>query len=61
MKKLINKISAFMADETGAETVEWVMIAGALAVVIGIVYVSTLQTGLQTAMDRLTALVAPAQ
>ena len=34
MKNIINKTKAFLADENGAETVEWVMIAAVLAAII---------------------------
>ncbi|MEY3882082.1 MAG: hypothetical protein RIQ94_2878 [Pseudomonadota bacterium] len=54
MKTLINKISAFLADEQGAETVEWVMIAAVLAAIISVVFWGTLQAGLNTAILRIT-------
>ncbi len=54
MKNIINKVKAFLADEQGAETVEWVMIAAALAIVIAAVYAGTLQGGLETAMKSLS-------
>lgn len=54
MKNIINKINAFLADEQGAETVEWVMVAAALALVIAAVYAGILQTGLTTAMQNLS-------
>jgi Flp pilus assembly pilin Flp len=38
MKTLVNKITAFLADEKGAETVEWVIIAAVLAGVIGVTF-----------------------
>jgi Flp pilus assembly pilin Flp len=54
MNNIINKIKVFLADEQGAETVEWVMVAGALALVITAVYAGTLQTGLEASMDNLS-------
>ncbi|MDP3876986.1 MAG: hypothetical protein Q8Q50_08390 [Methylobacter sp.] len=57
MNNIINKIKVFLADEQGAETVEWVMVAAALAVVIGAVYAGTLRTGLTTAMNTLSTTV----
>ena len=59
MKNLINKIKAFFADEQGAETVEWVMIAATLAAIIGVVFWTTLQGGLNTAIGKIvTAMTA---
>ncbi|MFU8787793.1 MAG: Flp family type IVb pilin [Methylobacter sp.] len=58
MNNITNKIKVFLADEQGAETVEWVMVAGALALVIAAVYAGTLQGGLNTAMENLTDVVA---
>ncbi|MDD2659483.1 MAG: hypothetical protein PHY54_07365 [Methylococcales bacterium] len=53
MKNLINKISAFVADEQGAETVEWVMIAATLAAIILVVFWGTLQGGLNAAINSI--------
>ena len=43
MKNIINKTKAFLADENGAETVEWVMIAAVLAAIILVVFWGNLQ------------------
>jgi Flp pilus assembly pilin Flp len=51
MKNIINKTKAFLADEQGAETVEWVMIAAVLAAIILVVFWGSLQTGLNTAIS----------
>ena len=59
MKNLVNKITAFIADEKGAEAVEWVLVAAALVGVITFVYGTNLQTGLGSAITRLTAKIAP--
>ncbi|MFA5034088.1 MAG: hypothetical protein WC614_13855 [bacterium] len=53
MKKITNQLKAFFADEKGAETVEWVMIAAVLAGIIAIVFWQTLQTGLDTSIDNI--------
>ena len=60
MMIIANKIKMFLADEQGAETVEWVMIAGILAVIIGIVYNGTLLTALNTSMTTLATAVTAA-
>lgn len=54
MKTLVNKITAFIADEQGAETVEWVMIAAVLAAIIISVYNTTLLGTLNGAMGKIT-------
>ena len=53
MKNLLNIITAFFADEKGAETVEWVMIAAALAAIILVVLWGSLQTSLNTAIGNI--------
>lgn len=55
MKTLINKISAFLADEQGAETVEWVMIAAILAGIIIAAFLTTLGDEVKAAIDRIVA------
>ncbi len=55
-----NKKKAFIADENGAETVEWVMIAALLTVIILAVYNTSLQTSLVAAMTKITAHVSTA-
>jgi Flp pilus assembly pilin Flp len=58
MKNIINKITAFIADENGAETVEWVMIVALLTVIILAVYNTSLNTALVTAMAKITTNLA---
>ncbi|MDO9423555.1 MAG: hypothetical protein Q7T40_05135 [Methylobacter sp.] len=53
MKNIINKIKAFLADEQGAETVEWVMIAAVLAGIITVVFWGTLQGALNDAIKAI--------
>jgi Flp pilus assembly pilin Flp len=53
MKTLINKISAFLADEQGAETVEWVMIAAILAAIIIFAFNTTLRNGVNAAINKI--------
>jgi Flp pilus assembly pilin Flp len=53
MKNLVNKINAFLADDQGAETVEWVMIAAILAAIITVFWVQ-----LQAALTAAIALIA---
>ncbi len=38
MKKIINKIKAFLAEQTGAETAEWAVIVGCLVLIGTAVY-----------------------
>ena len=47
----------FLADEQGAEVVEWVMVAGILAVIVTLVYGTTLQNALITSMGTLTTAI----
>jgi Flp pilus assembly pilin Flp len=54
MKKITNLVKGFLADEKGAETVEWVMVAAVLAGIISVVFWGTLQTGLNTAITTIT-------
>ncbi len=55
MKNIVNKTKAFIADEKGAETVEWVMIAAVLAAIITVVFWGTLQTALNNAILAISA------
>ena len=43
MKKITSLVKAFFADEKGAETVEWVMIAAVLAGIIVAAFWTTLK------------------
>jgi Flp pilus assembly pilin Flp len=54
MKDLINKTKVFLADEQGAETVEWVMIAAVLAVIIGTAFWVTLKGSVNNAIGRIS-------
>jgi Flp pilus assembly pilin Flp len=60
MKNIINNIKAFIADENGAETVEWVMIVALLTVIILAVYNTSLNTSLVAAMAKITANISTA-
>lgn len=54
MKTLINKIKAFLADEQGAETVEWVMIAAILAAIIATAFWTNLKVAVDGAITTIT-------
>jgi len=58
MKNIINKTKAFLADENGAETVEWVMIAAILAAIITAVFWGQLQTALSAAITGIAGQMA---
>jgi Flp pilus assembly pilin Flp len=60
MKNLVNVTKAFIADEKGAETIEWVMVAAALAAVIIAVYgnTGTLRTALNGVITTITTRMA---
>ena len=60
MKNIINKTKAFLADENGAETVEWVMIAATLAAIITAVFWNTLQDGLNTGVGNISTAIGSA-
>lgn len=62
MKNLRKNINAFLADEQGAETVEWVMIAAVLAVIIGAAFgpSSGLSTAVSASMGDIATAVNPA-
>lgn len=55
MRKITNLMKAFFADEKGAETVEWVMIAAVLAGIISAAYWTTLKGGVDTAIGNINA------
>ncbi|HEY8158343.1 MAG TPA: hypothetical protein VIF10_06525 [Methylobacter sp.] len=55
MKKITNLVKAFIADEKGAETVEWVMIAAVLAGIIVAAFWTTLSGGVNGAITNITA------
>jgi Flp pilus assembly pilin Flp len=54
MKKTTNLVKAFFADEKGAETVEWVMIAAVLAGIIALAFWGTLNTAVNDAIKRIS-------
>jgi Flp pilus assembly pilin Flp len=58
MKTLINKISAFLADEQGAETVEWVMIAAVLAAIIATAFWTKLGGAVNNAITKISNCMA---
>jgi Flp pilus assembly pilin Flp len=53
MKKITNLVKGFLADEKGAETVEWVMIAAVLADIIVAAFWTTLEGGVNGAIDNI--------
>jgi Flp pilus assembly pilin Flp len=55
MKKITNLVKAFFADEKGAETVEWVMIAAVLSAIIVAAIWGTLQGNVDTAIGTIGA------
>jgi Flp pilus assembly pilin Flp len=56
MKSLLKKISVFWSDETGAETLEWVLIAAFLTTTIVVAYYqSALRIAVQTQIDSLVS------
>ena len=55
MKNIINKTKAFLADENGAETVEWVMIAAILAGIIIAAIWTTLGAEVTATIGRIVA------
>jgi Flp pilus assembly pilin Flp len=58
MKKITNLMKSFFADEKGAETVEWVMIAAVLAAIIVAAIWGTLQGGVNAAITKIVANIA---
>jgi Flp pilus assembly pilin Flp len=54
MKEITNQIKVFFADDKGAETVEWVMIAAVLAGIIVVAFWTTLQGGVNGAITNIT-------
>jgi Flp pilus assembly pilin Flp len=57
MKKIRNKAKVFLADEGGAETVEWVMITSVLAGLLAIVYWDALQNALSNAITSISTCI----
>ncbi|MGZ3835762.1 MAG: hypothetical protein ACXV8P_00535 [Methylobacter sp.] len=55
MKKITNLMKSFFADEKGAETVEWVMIAAVLAAIIVAAIWGTLKGGVDAAISGISA------
>lgn len=54
MKTVMSKMKAFFADENGAETVEWVMIAAILAAIITAVFWGQLKAALEAAITGIS-------
>jgi Flp pilus assembly pilin Flp len=54
MKKITNLVKTFFADEKGAETVEWVMIAAVLAGIIASAFWVTLKGGVDASITSIT-------
>jgi Flp pilus assembly pilin Flp len=52
MRNLVNKTKVFLADDQGAETVEWVMIAAVLAAIIGVAFWGTLKTAVNAGINE---------
>jgi Flp pilus assembly pilin Flp len=52
-KSIAALLKAFLADENGAETVEWVMVAAFMAAVITASFNSTLRTAVTAAIARI--------
>ncbi|MDD5322810.1 MAG: hypothetical protein PHD43_19800 [Methylococcales bacterium] len=57
MKNIVNKINAFLADEKGAETVEWVMIAAVLAGIIAFAFWTTLKGAVDGAITTISTCI----
>ena len=53
MKNSISKIKKFLADEQGAEAVEWIMVAAVLAAIITAVFWSTLKTAMESGIGEI--------
>ena len=60
MKKIINKIKAFLAEQTGAETAEWAVIVGMLVAIGTFFFASTGTIGIAigTVAGKITSGVA---
>jgi Flp pilus assembly pilin Flp len=54
MRYLVNKTKVFLSDEQGAETVEWVMIAAVLAVIIGTAFWVTLKSSVNNGVNKIS-------
>lgn len=54
MKNSISKIKKFLADEQGAEAVEWIMVAAVLAAIIAVVYWKTLQDAMGLGIGKIS-------
>ncbi len=57
MKNSMRKLKKFLADEQGAEAVEWIMVAAVLAAIIAVVFWSTLQTAMNSGIGQISALM----
>ena len=54
MKNLIKKVSAFLTDEQGAETVEWVIVVAIVAGIAVVGYNGTIGTSVTGAITDIT-------
>ena len=59
MNVVKNNLKAFFADEHGAEIVEWVIVVAILAAIAVTAYSGTLGTAIQTAITKISAIIAP--
>lgn len=57
MNNVINKIKAFLADEEGAEIVEWVIVVAILAAIAVAVYGGTLKAAIGDAIDKISTII----
>lgn len=57
MKNSMRKLKKFLADEQGAEAVEWIMVAAVLAAIIAVVFWTTLQTAMNTGIGKISDLM----
>jgi Flp pilus assembly pilin Flp len=53
VRYIVSRIKEFLADEQGAETVEWVMIAAILAAIIIFAYNTTLGNAVNAAINKI--------
>jgi Flp pilus assembly pilin Flp len=53
--KTISNVRKFLADENGAETVEWVMVAALMAAIITASFNSTLRNAIKSAITNIVS------
>ena len=61
MNNIANNIKVFLADEQGAETVEWAMIAAILASVITVAFLDDLGSAVETTIGNVVSDLGGAQ